>query len=102
MKNEFRLEDLSDEALNSILSLSIESKTAYFEAMVKSYYDKVPETDEKFVSLVEAYFSSFYLEKIYRSNRFFNEKFIPIYTDTGLIREVVSELFFIDDTLIVH
>mgnify|MGYP003656547851 CR=1 FL=1 len=35
-------------------------------------------------------------------NRFFNEKFIPVYTNTGLIREVVSDLFFIDDTLIVH
>lgn len=74
----------------------------YFEAMVKSYYEKVPEDSNDFTDLVESYISSFYLEKLYRSNRFFNEKFIPIYTDTGLIREVVSDLFFIDDTLIVH
>ena len=102
MKSEFRLEDLSDESLDSILSLTIESKTKYFEAMVKSYYPKVDQDTDYFVELVESYISSFYLEKLYRSNRFFNEKFIPVYTNTGLIREVVSDLFFIDDTLIVH
>lgn len=102
MKKEFRLEELSDGALNSVLALSLEGKTMYFEAMVKSYYEKVPEDSNDFTDLVESYISSFYLEKLYRSNRFFNEKFIPIYTDTGLIREVVSDLFFIDDTLIVH
>ena len=102
MKSEFRLEDFSDESLDSILCLTIESKTKYFEAMVKSYYPKVDQDTDHFVELVESYISSFYLEKLYRSNRFFNEKFIPIYTNTGLIREVVSDLFFIDDTLIVH
>ena len=70
--------------------------------MAKSYYPKVDENTDQFVELVESYISSFYLEKLYRSNRFFNEKFIPVYTNTGLIREVVSELFFVDDTLIVH
>ena len=102
MKSEFRLEDFSDESLDSILCLTIESKTKYFEEMVKSYYPKVDQDTDHFVELVESYISSFYLEKLYRSNRFFNEKFIPIYTNTGLIREVVSDLFFIDDTLIVH
>jgi hypothetical protein len=102
LKSEFRLEDFSDESLDSILCLTIESKTKYFEAMVKSYYPKVDQDTDYFVELVESYISSFYLEKLYRSNRFFNEKFIPVYTNTGLIREVVSDLFFIDDTLIVH
>ena len=102
MNSDFRLEDFSDESLDSILCLTIESKTKYFEAMVKSYYPKVGQDTDYFVELVESYISSFYLEKLYRSNRFFNEKFIPVYTNTGLIREVVSDLFFIDDTLIVH
>ena len=102
MNSDFRLEDFSDESLDSILCLTIESKTKYFEAMVKSYYPKVDQDTDHFVELVESYISSFYLEKLYRSNRFFNEKFIPVYTNTGLIREVVSDLFFIDDTLIVH
>jgi hypothetical protein len=102
VNSDFRLEDFSDESLDSILCLTIESKTKYFEAMVKSYYPKVCQDTDYFVELVESYISSFYLEKLYRSNRFFNEKFIPVYTNTGLIREVVSDLFFIDDTLIVH
>ena len=102
MNSDFRLEDFSDESLDSILCLTIESKTKYFEEMVKSYYPKVDQDTDHFVELVESYISSFYLEKLYRSNRFFNEKFIPVYTNTGLIREVVSDLFFIDDTLIIH
>ena len=102
MKSDFRLEDFSDESLDSILCLTIEGKTKYFQAMAKNYYPKVDENTDQFVELVERYISSFYLEKLYRSNRFFNEKFIPVYTNTGLIREVVSELFFVDDTLIVH
>jgi hypothetical protein len=102
LKREFKLEELSDASLDSVLCLPIERKTQYFEAMVKSYYPKVDKDTDDFVDLVESYISSLYLEKLYRSNRFFNEKFIPIYTNTGLIREVVSDIFFIDETLIVH
>ena len=53
-------------------------------------------------NIVESYVSSFYLEKMYRTNRFFNEKFTPIYTTTGLIRNIWADLFFADDDLITH
>lgn len=102
MKNRFILEELSDESLDSILSLTPSQKTAYFSKLVKHYYPSQEEGSEEFIDLVETYVSSFYVEKLYRSNRFFNEKFSPVYTETGLIRDIVADIFYTDDHLITH
>ena len=61
-------------------------------------YDK----SDRFRDILESYISSFYVEKMYRSNRFFNEKFVIVYTQTGLIRNVWSDLYYTDDDLITH
>ena len=98
----FLLQDLPDENLDQILSLSPIAKGKYFAGIAKEFYPDLKETSEYFENVVESYISSFYIEKMYRSNRFFNEKFTPIYTDTGLIRNIWSDLFFIDTDLITH
>lgn len=96
------LEDLSDELIDTILSLHPKDRASYFEKMAKNYYPHIePETDE-FNSLIESYNSSFYVEKLYRTNRFFNEKFTIVYTETGLVRNAICDLFFADDDLITH
>ena len=64
--------------------------------------DLVNEKSDEFKNVLESYVSSFYVEKMYRSNRFFNEKFIIVYTQTGLIRNVWSDLYYTDDDLITH
>jgi hypothetical protein len=97
----FLLEDIPDEGLDQILSLPPKGKSLYFTRLAKQFYD-FPEDSDEFTDLVESYISSFYLEKMYRTNRFFNEKFTPIYTQTGLIRNVWSDLFLTDDDLITH
>ena len=97
----FLLEEFPDDALDQILSLTPSGKTQYFTKLAKQFYD-IPEDSDEFTDIIESYISSFYLEKMYRSNRFFNEKFTPIYTQTGLIRNVWSDLFFTDDDLITH
>ena len=97
----FLLEDIPDEGLDQILSLLPKGKSLYFTRLAKQFYD-FPEDSDEFTDLVESYISSFYLEKMYRTNRFFNEKFTPIYTQTGLIRNVWSDLFLTDDDLITH
>lgn len=102
MKNIFILQSLSDESLDSVLSLSIKQKTNYFVAMAKSFYTNLPEDSAQFEELVAAYFSSFYVEKLYRSNRFFNEKFTPVYTNTGLIRNISLDMYYTHDDLITH
>ena len=102
MKNIFILEELSDDSLDAVLSLPMDKKASYFTGMVKSFYPKVLENTEQFNDLLSSYASSFYVEKMYRSNRFFNEKFTPIYTSTGLIRNIIADMYYTDDDLITH
>tara|TARA_Y100001937_G_scaffold15149_1_gene20676 strand:+ start:1608 stop:1931 length:324 start_codon:yes stop_codon:yes gene_type:complete len=96
------LENIEEEALDQILSLHPEAKTLYFTKLAKKFYPNIEESSERFKDILESYISSFYLEKLYRSNRFFNEKFIIVYTQTGLIRNVWSDLYYTDDDLITH
>lgn len=102
MNKSFILEQLPDESLDAILSLPLDRKSSYFIAMVKSFYPKTIEDTPEFDDLLSSYVSSFYVEKIYRSNRFFNEKFTPIYTTTGLIRNIIADMYYADDDLITH
>ena len=98
--NVFVLQDLEDESLDAVLSLPLENKTNYFTAMVKTYYPNIQVNSQEFENLVTSYVSSFYVEKLYRCNRFFNEKFTPIYTSTGLIRNIIADMYYADDDLI--
>jgi len=101
LKN-FLLEELPDENLDQILSLSLKGKAHYFSRLIVAYYPDHEDGSDEYNKLIEAYVSSFYLEKMYRSNRFFNESFTPIYTTTGLIRNIWADIFFTDDDLITH
>lgn len=102
MTNELILEQVSDESLDAVLSLSLEQKSKYFVEIAKTYYPSVDVDSSQFLGIVETYISCFYLEKMYRSNRFFREKFIPVYTTTGLIRNITAEIYFTDESLITH
>lgn len=98
----FHLAELSDDLLDDILSMSVEQKVAYFSEMVSTFFPKVNEEDEEYQNLIESYASSFYVEKLLRTNRFFYEKFTPVYTSKGLIRNIVLDLYYTDDELLVH
>ena len=102
MKNIFILQDLPNESLDAVLSLPPEQKSRYFEAMVETFYPNLPKNSAEYEEMVATYLSSFCVEKIYRSNRFFNEKFTPIYTATGIIRNIISDLYYSDDELVTH
>ena len=102
MTQEFILENLDEETLDHILALPPEAKTTYFTKLTKKFYPKIDDKSDKFKDILESYISSFYVEKMYRSNRFFNEKFVIVYTQTGLIRNVWSDLYYTDDDLITH
>lgn len=95
------LEDISDDHLDQILSLPPQGKAQYFTKLAKNFYDW-PEDSDEFKDILESYMSSFYVEKMYRSNRFFNEKFTPVYTQTGMIRNIWADIFFTDDDLVTH
>jgi hypothetical protein len=102
MRNIFILQDLSNESLEAVLSLSPNQKSSYFEAMVDSFYPSIEKGSVQYEEMVATYLSCFCVEKIYRSNRFFNEKFTPIYTSTGIIRNIISDLYYSDDELATH
>ena len=98
----FELSSLDESRLNAFISLSMEAKQKYIGELIEKYYPHAMEDENQFADLTMSYLSSFYVEKLYRSNRFFNEMFIPTYTKTGLIRNIVNQTFFADDDLITH
>lgn len=102
MTEQLILENIPEEALDHILSLPPEAKTLYFTKLAKKFYPTIDDKSDRFRDILESYISSFYVEKMYRSNRFFNEKFVIVYTQTGLIRNVWSDLYYTDDDLITH
>ena len=98
----FVLGELSDESLDTVLNMSLAEKSSYFSNLIAKLYPKIEKGSPEFEDLVATYLSSYYVEKIYRSNRFFNEKFTPVYTSTGLIRNIIADMYYADDDLITH
>lgn len=99
---EFLLHELNDQKLCGILSLPPKEQVTYFSNLVEKYYPHAMKDTEEFYSLVLSYKSSFALEKKYRKNESIQESFTAVYTKTGLIRELVNDLYYIDESLITH
>lgn len=96
------LSELPDDQIDMFLSLPLEQKETFVGNLIRKHYPKINQSDPYYKELAESYYSSFYVEKLYRSNGFFREKFIVTYTHTGLIRNIINELYFTDDHLITH
>ena len=97
---EFNLHEFPEERLNYVLAMPEEERLSYFASQIKKHYPIIP--IEEYERLLTAYESSFILEKIYRSNKTCQEGFTAVYTKTGLIRNMVNDIFFTDDDLITH
>lgn len=91
----FYLHELEDEVLNEILQLPFEELDSYIYALICRFYSNVPKGSDRYDSISTAYKSSFILEKLYRSNAMLHENYTAIYTKTGLIREMVNDLYAI-------
>ena len=102
MSDTFTLSEFPNESLDYVLGMPLDVKRQYFHKLIESFYPKTLTIDSEYENLLEGYISSFYTEKLYRSNRFFNEKFTIVYTHTGMIRNIINDLYFIDDDLITH
>lgn len=94
--------EIKEETLNYIIGMSLEDKQAYFHKLIETYYPNSLDNPTDYQELLENYISCMYVEKLYRSNRFFQEQFTIVYTQTGLIRDIVNDLYFNDDSLITH
>jgi len=98
----FLLDDLEDSTLDAILSLPPAARVDYYKKIARKYFPDIKENSQDFEEIIENYNSSFYVEKMYRSNKFFNEKFTIVYTDKGFIRNIIADIYYADDDLITH
>lgn len=96
------LSELETETIDYILGLPQDKKIQYFKVLIEKFYPDTTEADDSYTTLINTYLSSFYLEKLYRGNKFFSSMYTPIYTRTGIIREVVADLYYTPEHLIVH
>tara|TARA_R110002020_G_scaffold29767_11_gene94017 strand:- start:16691 stop:16987 length:297 start_codon:yes stop_codon:yes gene_type:complete len=96
------LYELEENTLDYVLSLSEVERLTYYSTLIDKFYPKIPKETTEFERLLNAYETSFVVEKLYRNNKSFKEGFTNVYTQTGLLRNIISDLYFADDDLITH
>ncbi len=102
MESEFQLYNLEDDKLDLILSLNDTDSNIYVNALIEKFYPDIDSKSEIHADLMVAYRSSFVAERFYRSNLVFQSGFQAVYTRTGLIRNLINDIYFAEDDLIVH
>lgn len=102
MTKDYLLQNIEDDSLDAILALPEDNKLAYFCELVDYFFPNIEKDSNEYINAVESYFGSFYLEKLFRSNRFFQENFSIVYTKQGLIRSVVNNLYLLQEDLVIH
>jgi hypothetical protein len=102
VERHFMLNEVEEVQLDSVLSLNDAGKTVFFDKLIKQYYPHALEDSELYSTLQIQYRSCWMTEKIYRNNVFFKECFSVVYTKTGLIRDIINDMYFTSDNLIIH
>jgi hypothetical protein len=96
------LHEVNEETIDYILSLPELERLTYYSSLINKFYPNITKNTLCFERLLKAYETSFVVEKLYRNNKFFKEGFTNVYTKTGLLRNIISDLYFADDDLITH
>ena len=96
------LYEIKETTIDYILSLSEVERLTYYGTLIDKFYPTISKETREFEQLLSAYETSFVVEKIYRNNKLFKEGFTNVCTQTGLLRNSVSDLYFTDDDLITH
>lgn len=99
---ELNLYKLDDNTLNTILSMEEKDKTLYIHHLIEKFFPSIIPNSDEYGDLQLSYRSSFKLEKLYRSDPVFHETFTLVYTQHGLVRDAVNDMYFTDDHLITH
>jgi hypothetical protein len=89
----FFLYELEDSDLGQILGLTEQELDNYIYALILRFYPEVKPNTPEYTDLCLAYRASFVLEKLYRVNPILSNSYTAIYTKTGLIRELVLDLY---------
>ena len=96
------LYDVKEITIDYILALPEVERLTYYGTLIDKFNPNVNKNAPDFEKLLVAYETSFVVEKIYRNNKIFQSGFTNVYTQTGLLRNSVSDLYFADDDLITH
>ena len=96
------LYEITETTIDYVLALSEVERLTYYSTLIDKFYPTIPKETPEFDQLLCAYETSFVVEKLYRNNKIFKEGFTNVYTQTGLLRNSVSDLYFTDDDLITH
>lgn len=90
-QDKFYLDGLSDEALNNIIEMADLEFSQYVRQLILKFYPDATELQQQNLKL--AYKSSFELEKIMRQHANIYAGFTPVYSKTGIIVEIVNDLY---------
>lgn len=89
------LNKLSDNTIEAIVSMAEEEQNKYFYQLINRFYKNADLNKKE--ELLESYRSSFILEYIYRTTPDIQSSFVAVYTNTGLVRELTNDLYFLED-----
>jgi len=99
---DFNLFEISDRNLDSTLKLSDKNFSIYIGQIIEKFYPDILPGTTPYDDLVIGYHSSFEAEKLIRTNITLHKGFRVVYTKTGLIRNLINQIYFNRDDLIVH
>lgn len=96
------LNEITEDKIDTVLSLNETGKTIFFDSLISEHYPHIEKTSNEYNYLQLNYRSCWMMEKIYRNNDFMKECFSVVYTKTGLIRDIINDLYYTEDNLIIH
>lgn len=97
-----KLYTLPETSIDYILSLSPQQRYLYLKQVALSNF-RVIETDKEMLeSLIKGLEVSILFEKLYRNNEFLRKNFTIVYSDGGLVRNVIHDIYYSDDELTTH
>ena len=96
------LNEITEDKIDTVLSLNETGKTIFFDSLISEHYPHIEKTSNEYNYLQLNYRSCWMKEKIYRNNDFMKECFSVVYTKTGLIRDIINDLYYTEDNLIIH
>jgi len=96
------LNEITEDKIDTVLSLNETGKSIFFDSLISQHYPHIEKTSREYNELQLNYRSCWMMEKIYRNNDFMKECFSVVYTKTGLIRDIINDLYYTEDNLIIH
>ena len=97
-----KLSSLNEKNIQLKTTLEEKEKTLYIHQLIEKFFPPVVANSDQYGDLQLSYRSSFKLEKLFRSDPLFHETFTLVYTQSGLVRDAVNDIYFTDDHLITH